>query len=469
MSTELLRSIPGIDRLLKTSDAAWLTAQYGHDLAVQALRDALDQVRDDIRAGAAKVPGHETIVRHAAALLDAWVTPAPRRVINASGVIIHTNLGRAPLSDASIEAMVSVAQGYSNLEYDLVQGARGSRSDHLTALLARLTGAEAAFVVNNNAAATILALAALAGADRDHPDGRGVVISRGQLVEIGGGYRMPDVMRHSGARMIEVGTTNRTHLFDYQNALDSDVALIMRVHHSNYTILGFTAEPELAELAELARSASVLLVDDIGSGALLDTTEYGLGAEPMVQHSIAAGADLVMFSGDKLLGGPQAGILVGRAEVIRRLRRHPLARAVRPDKLCLAALSATLAHYLKGEAPAKVPIWRMIAMSQEEITSQASRWRGVLEQAGLTCDLISGQSAIGGGSLPGQMLPTTLLAVRVRSPEEAAALLRQRSVPVVVRREGQHVLVDPRTVLPRDEQDLLAALCDLVPLTGAIP
>jgi len=460
-----LRNLPSIDRLLHHAAAFDLERTYGHDLLVEALREELEQVRARILADQADIPMDSVLIQAARARLADWVAPTLRPVINATGVIVHTNLGRAPLSDETRSAIEAVARGYSTLEYDAESGQRGSRSTHAEALLRRITGAEAAFVVNNNAAATLLVLSALAGPDRDHPQGRGVIISRGQLVEIGGGYRMPDVMQQSGACMVEVGTTNRTHLYDYENAIAQDTALIMRVHHSNYAIVGFVTEPGFPELAALAHKHNLLAVDDIGSGALIDTARFGLAPEPMVQHSLAAGADAVMFSGDKLLGGPQAGIIVGRAEVIGLLKRHPLARAVRPDKLCLAGLAATLTHYVKGEALHEVPVWRMISASLEELESRTSAWCSVLTGAGLRCQVIDGRSTVGGGSLPGEELPSRVLAVEVGSSEQAATHLRACDPPVVVRRESGAVLVDPRTVLSHDEEPLLAALKSLTSLS----
>ena len=289
----------------------------------------------------------------------------PRAVINATGVIIHTNLGRAPLSAEAVEAMMTVAAGYSDLEYNLERGERGSRLDAVEDLLKRVTGAEAALVVNNNAGATLLALSALAS-------GKGALISRGQLVEIGGGFRVPDVMEQSGAKLIEVGTTNRTHRRDYEMALvTKDVAAIVRAHSSNFRTIGFTTEVPLSELVELANWKNIPVIDDLGSGALLDTAQYGLAHEPTVQESVAVGAHVICFSGDKLLGGPQAGIIVGKAQYVEPLKKHPLARALRIDELDFAALSATLVHYLRGEATQKIPVWRMISLPLSEIQAQA--------------------------------------------------------------------------------------------------
>jgi L-seryl-tRNA(Ser) seleniumtransferase len=380
------------------------------------------------------------------------LAPTLRRVVNATGVVVHTNLGRAPLSDATRKAIDRVASGYSTLEYDLEQGARGSRAVHAEQSLVRLTGAEAALVVNNNAAAVLLMLTVLA---KD----KGVIVSRGQLVEIGGGFRVPDVMAQSGARLVEVGTTNRTHRRDYEAAIDGETALILRAHASNYKVVGFASQPGIEELAALGKAYGVPVVDDLGSGALLDTADFGMAHEPTVQESVSAGAAVVAFSGDKLLGGPQAGILVGRGEAIEALKRHPLARAVRADKLCLAGLSATLTHYLRGEALDTVPVWRMIAFPLDEIRQRGEWWAG--QVTGLQAEVVDGFSTVGGGSLPGESLPTALLALTVPSPDKAAATLRASDPPVIARIEGDRLLFDPRTVLPGDDGALLEALKSL--------
>jgi L-seryl-tRNA(Ser) seleniumtransferase len=374
-------------------------------------------------------------------------------VINAAGVIIHTNLGRAPLSQATLQAMMAISSGYSNLEFDLGAGERGGRGASVQRLLVRLTGAEAALAVNNNASAVLLVLTALVA-------GRGVVISRGQLVEIGGGFRVPDVMRQSGARLVEVGTTNRTHLRDYGQALEEhdDIGALLRAHRSNFQLVGFVTEPTLAEMAALAHANELVVIDDLGSGALLDTAAYGLDHEPMVQESVAAGADIVCFSGDKLLGGPQAGLIVGRADLVDRVRRHPWARAVRMDKIALAGLVATLEHYAKAEGPEQVPVWQMISRPAAEIKRQSQRWVRRLRRTGLVAEVTEGRSAIGGGSLPGGTLPTWWVALAVPSPDDLAARLRLGEPPVIARIEDNRLLLDPRTVLPGQEQMLLAAI-----------
>ncbi len=449
--SDQLRRIPSVDRLLGTPALRERAAFYGRRLVVAAVRETLARVREEVRAGA-EVPPQEALIARIVADLEHRLAPLLRPVINATGVIIHTNLGRAPLS-AARAAVAAAAQGYSNLEYDLPEGRRGHRIDHVERLLCELTGAESGLVVNNNAGAVLLALAGLA-------QGRGVLISRGQLVEIGGGFRIPDVMARSGARLIEVGTTNRTHRADYERALqqEPDVALILRAHHSNFRIVGFTTEVGIGELVELGARYGVPVMDDLGSGALLDTSAFGLAHEPMVQESVEAGAAVVCFSGDKLLGGPQAGIIVGRAEFVDPLKRHPLARALRVDKLCLAALQATLLHYLRGEATRDVPVWRMIGASVAEIDRRARRWRRRLRRVGIEAVLVDGRSTVGGGSLPGETLPTRLVALPVADPDGVAAALRAADPPVVARIEDDRLLLDPRTVLPEEEEPLLRAV-----------
>jgi L-seryl-tRNA(Ser) seleniumtransferase len=449
---ERLRQLPSVDRLLGEPALEGLLPRYGHHLAVTAIRETLERARQKVLDGQA-VPGTEALAHRAAAYLQSDLGPTLRPVINASGVIIHTNLGRAPLSSAARAAMEAVSQGYSNLEYDLDAGRRGHRTVHAERLLCELTGAESALVVNNNAGAVLLALTDLA-------QGRGVIISRGQLVEIGGGFRVPDVMAQSGARLIEVGTTNRTHRYDYERAIaeHEDAALILRAHHSNFRVVGFTTEVPLPQLVELGQAHGLPVMDDLGSGALLDTADFGLAHEPTVQESVDAGAAVVCFSGDKLLGGPQAGIIVGPASTVDPLKRHPLARALRPDKLCLAGLQATLMHYLKGEAPQEVPVWRMIATPLAEIERRAREWQARLRTAGASAEVIDGRSTVGGGSLPGETLPTKLLALPVADPDRLAAALRAEDPPVVTRIEADQVVFDPRTVLPEQETRLLSVL-----------
>lgn len=458
-----LRNLPSVDQLLQNSTAQDWIPIFGRTLVVEGVRQSLAQARAGYQESGS-LPDVEGLLDRARQLLDGWTRPSLMPVINATGVILHTNLGRAPLSRTALEAMQAVARGYSNLEYDLSTGRRGSRLAHAEELLKRLTGAEATLVVNNNAAAVLLVLTTLARRRR-------VVIGRSQLVEIGGGFRVPDVMKQSGAKLVEVGTTNRVHISDYEQAIqEGPAALILRAHRSNFSIIGFAEDPTLAEMAAVAHQAGIPLVDDLGSGALLDTARYGMGHEPSVQESLSAGADLVCFSGDKLLGGPQAGIIVGRAELIGRLKKHPLARAIRADKLCLAGLSATLLHYLKEEAEREIPIWRMIAASAESIHARAEAWQADLMQG----EVLPSQSTVGGGSLPGETLPTYVLALSVPHPNRFLARLREplphplppphlkitngEGIPIIARLEEDRVVFDPRTVL--EEQD--AALVEKV-------
>ncbi|MEB2288479.1 MAG: L-seryl-tRNA(Sec) selenium transferase [Anaerolineae bacterium] len=438
-----LRDLPSIDALLRASTA--LVDRYGHAQTTEALRRAVEEAREAALQGAPVPPEAELVARAAEALARA-ARPTLRPVINATGVILHTNLGRAPLSDEALAALAGIGGGYSTLEYDLEPGARGKRDRHIERILTAVTGAEAGLVVNNNAGGVLLALTALAG-------GRAAIISRGQLVEIGGAFRVPDVMAQSGAIMVEVGTTNRTHLRDYAAAIDERAACIVRAHASNFRVVGFTESVPLADLAALAHERGLLLLDDIGSGALLDTAQFGLSHEPTAQESLAAGADLVMFSGDKLLGGPQAGIIIGRADLIEALKRHPLARAIRADKLALAALAATLEHYRRGEALEKVPVWRMISMRPDAIRARAEAWA-----AQVSGEVVPAESTVGGGSLPGDTLPTWAFAPRVTRPNVTAARLRAGDPPIIARVSGDRLLLDPRTVLPEQDALVIAAL-----------
>jgi len=450
MVKDRLRQLPSVDRLLNTPQLRDLVSVHGHAIVADAVRVVLDEARRHILAGNAP-PDEPSLIDATARRVEALIQPTLRPVINATGVIVHTNLGRAPLSDAALRAMREVGTGYSNLEYDLGAGRRGSRYAHATELLQRLTGAEAALVVNNNAAATLLILSALA-------QGREVIISRGQLVEIGGGFRIPEVMAQSGARLVEVGTTNKTYIEDYARAITENTALLMRVHTSNFRIVGFTHQASLEELVALGHAHGLPVLDDLGSGSLLDTTAFGLAPEPMVQASIQAGADLVCFSGDKLLGGPQAGIIVGRAELVERIKRFPLTRALRVDKMTLAGLQATLLAYLRGTATEEIPVWRMIAAPIDELQRRAQAWAEMLRANGIPADVIDGHSAVGGGSLPGETLPTRLLALSVPSPNALAARLRAAKPPVIARIERGCLLLDPRTVLPEQDASLVAAV-----------
>jgi L-seryl-tRNA(Ser) seleniumtransferase len=433
------RSLPSVDLLLRHADGVALIKEYGRPLTLDSIRETLDS----IRAGKimSKLNWSESeILAQAGLLLKDWTFPTLTPVINATGVILHTNLGRAPIVDLSFYKLIS---GYCSLEYDLEEGERGSRSDHAEKLLTRLTGAEAALVVNNNAAAVLLVLTALCKRKR-------VIISRTQLVEIGGGFRVPEVLAQSGAKMVEIGTTNKVHPADYEEAMQEGVGAILRAHHSNYKLTGFTSEPSLQEMAEIAHRYGALLIDDLGSGALLDTAQFGLAHEPMVQESMTAGADLVCFSGDKLLGGPQAGIIIGKRELITKIKKHPLARAVRIDKLSLMVLCRVLDFYLRDRA-LEIPVWKMISRSEADIEQTALRWRKSLGKG----EVVKGQSTVGGGSLPGETLPTQLLALEITKAEKALSLLRANDPPIIARIERDRILFDPRTVFPEEEDRLL--------------
>ncbi|HEU5207338.1 MAG TPA: L-seryl-tRNA(Sec) selenium transferase [Gaiellaceae bacterium] len=427
-----LRDLPSVDELLRDERLA----AEPHDLVVTAARTVLAQARLEIGSGTE--PG--VIAERVVAELTRARRPTLRRVLNATGVLVHTNLGRAPLAEAAIARVVEVGRGYSNLEYDLERGERGTRQDHLAELLGRLTGAEAALVVNNNAAAVLLALAALA-------EGRDVVVSRGELIEIGDGFRIPDVLARSGARLVEVGTTNRTRAADYEVAIGPETALLLRVHQSNFRVVGFSERPSLVELAEVARRHELPLVDDLGSGSLVRIVD-----EPTPAESLRAGADLVCFSGDKLLGGPQAGIVVGRADLVERLRRHPLQRALRADKLTLAALEGTLAVALDPESRDAVPVLRMLHEPVESVRARAER----------LAELVGGEvedtvARVGGGALPLAELPSAACAV----DEELADALRLGDPPVVaVVRDGR-TLLDCRTLTDAEVDEVAAVVLAL--------
>jgi L-seryl-tRNA(Ser) seleniumtransferase len=424
----LLRELPSIDKLLSAERLQALTEAHGRELVVEAARASLARAREELRAG------FQTgeLVSRTEAELERLLEPRLRRVINGTGVVVHTNLGRAALSDEALARVHEIGRGYSNLEYDLEAGTRGSRQDHLGAMLRALTGAEAALVVNNNAAAVLLVLAAVA-------EGREVIVSRGELVEIGDGFRIPDVLARSGARLVEVGTTNRTRLADYERAIGPQTAAILRVHQSNFRIVGFTEQTGLRELAKLAERQGLVLVDDLGSGVLGE-----IGDEPTVRASLEAGAQLVTFSGDKLLGGPQAGVVVGLADLVERARRHALQRAVRADKLTLAALEGTLTLYRRGGAP---PVLRMLTEPSEDVRARAERL------AGLTGGRVEDTVArAGGGALPLAEIQSYACALE----EELAAPLRSAEPPVVgIVRDGR-LLLDCRTISD-DEVDEVAA------------
>jgi len=430
------RNLPSVDSVLAKEDVAAAAQSFDRDWIVDLVREALESARDQIRQGGDS-PDAEQVARSVCRQIDDTMRAEPRQVINATGVVIHTNLGRAPLSRAAIEAATQAAQGYSNLELDLTTGRRGSRQAQVQSLLRQITGAEAALAVNNNASAMLLGLSALAS-------GKEVVVSRSEAVEIGGGFRVPDVLRQSGSTLIDVGTTNRTYVRDYDDAVTENTAAFLKVHASNFRVEGFTASVATTDLVEVGAKRGVAVLHDVGSGSLLLTENYGMAHEPTPQESIKDGAGLVFFSGDK-------------KDLVDVLARHPLARAVRIDKLSLASLTATLIHYLKGEAEKEIPVWRMISTPEAALKKRAKSW-----QSGLECPstIEKSRSAVGGGSLPGETLPSWVLSLDCQAvgAEEVMRRLREGSTPVIARIEEDRVLLDPRTVLPEEEALLLDTL-----------
>jgi L-seryl-tRNA(Ser) seleniumtransferase len=461
----LLRQLPQVDDLLRHPELAAAVDTLPRSLATAVVRQVLAETRQSISATPPEaVP--ETLDEaglrcQLAQALAAAAQPALRRVVNATGVIIHTNLGRSPLGEACLAQLLEVATRYNTLEYDLAKGARGSRQDHLEGLLKELTGAAGVLVVNNNAAGVLLSLNTLA-------QGKEVIISRGQLVEIGGSFRMPEIMAASGAILREVGTTNKTHLRDFERAITSETALLLKVHPSNYRIMGFTHEVSLAEMVALARRFNLLVVEDLGSGCLVDLSKYGLEREPTVQDTLKGGADLVLFSGDKLLGGPQAGLVLGNREVVEDLKKNPLTRALRPDKMTLAGLEATLRLYLdEPQAVSAIPTLRLLTRPETELDHQA---RGLARKikrqfsSRLAVEVVQTEGRAGGGSLPQTPLASRALALSADqlSAQDLEARLRGASTPVIARVERGVVLLDMRTLLPGDQEVLSAVLGEVL-------
>ncbi len=461
----LLRELPAVDRLLNEPLLQESLQRLPRRLVLRAVKEVIDSRRqsitgsEDINQLAGKLdlsPG--VLAEEALLLADKYAGMNFKALINATGVIIHTNLGRTPLARPAVEAMSSIAGSYNNLEISLESGKRGSRQEHLEELLCELSGAEAALVLNNNAAAVFLALNTIAS-------GKEVVVSRGQLVEIGGSFRIPEIMAASGARLVEVGTTNKTHPHDYQDAVSEDTAAFLKVHTSNYHMVGFTAEVSTADLSKMAAKNNVLLLEDLGSGVFFDLKKYGLPAEPRVQDSISDGADLVTFSGDKMLGGPQSGIIVGRSDLVSQIRRNQLARTLRVDKFTIAALEATLRLYLdEDKALREIPVWRMLTAGYEELRERAenlsSKFQGIFGSDQV--NVIEGISKVGGGALPMADLPTSLIRIAPvpedPSPVEISEVLRQEDPPVILRLQQDALLIDPRTVFYDQEEALFEAI-----------
>jgi L-seryl-tRNA(Ser) seleniumtransferase len=452
-----LRRIPAVDQLAKLPEAVSLAAEYGRDVLIGALRDVVQELREALRYGAGSEEGTrpDALVERAARRLREDLRPRLCRAVNATGVILHTGLGRAVLPAAALRAIAEEQRGYSLLEMDRATGERSKREIHVAALLRRITGAEATTVVNNNAGATLLTLAALAA-------GREVIVSRGQLIEIGGSFRLPDIMRTSGVRLVEVGTTNKTHLRDYERAITPETAMIMRVHSSNYRVVGFTQTVEIDPLVELGRKRGIPVVDDLGSGAMIDLGRWGIHDEPDVKASVKAGADVVLFSGDKLLGGPQAGILVGRTGAIGTIRRHPLFRAFRVGKLTLTAVEAVLKLYLDPDRLLREhPTYRMIGRTRDALDAEARKIADGLDGLdGIELAIVDDASEVGGGSVPALSLPTRAVSIRARScsADDLAERLRAHDPPVVTRIRKDRVLVDPRTLQDGDAETVVEAV-----------
>ena len=455
---KILRNIPSVNELLESPPLRKLVDQVSHHVVVGGVRDFLDNLRGEVRSAAAdiKVPHPSELAERIAEWILQEEQPPLRPVINATGILLHTGLGRAPLAEAALRAISETGHAYASVELDLASGQRSQRLVAVERLLRRLTGAEAAVVVNNNAAATLICLAALAG-------GRDVIVSRGQLIEIGGSYRLPDVMAQSGARLHEVGTTNKTRLSDYEQAIGDHTAALMRVHTSNYKIVGFTEDVALGDLVELGRRHQLPVIDDIGSGALIDFSEFGVQGEPVASESIRQGADVVLFSGDKLLGGPQCGILVGKQKLLQAITRHPLMRAFRVDKITLAALAATLRLYRDPQlARQRIPLLALLSTSPENLHNRAERLAPQIAEAPsvASAEALEDRTFLGGGAVPTQDIPTWCIAIEPGplSAEAFAAALRRGRPAVVGRVKENRVLLDLRSVFAHQDGELLAAV-----------
>lgn len=439
------RSLPAVHQLLASYRASGGT--ISNEIATQAIR----QLLEGLRASTAPVPPYDEIERAIFLELSRLKTPRLRKVLNGTGVILHTNLGRAPVSARTTAAMAEAASGYVPLEIELESGRRGGRMSEIQRLLQAITGAEAALIVNNNAAAVLLVLSALAF-------GKEVIVSRGEAIEIGGGVRIPDLLAQSGARMVEVGTTNRTYARDYDTAIGPATAAILKVHPSNFYISGFVHRPETSDLATVAKACGVVLIEDQGSGVLLDPSRYGLSGEVPVSESIAAGVDIVTMSGDKLIGGPQAGIIVGKRELVKRCVRHPLARAMRADKSTLAGMAETLRHYIQGEAETEIPIWKMISTSLQLLFDRGAAIKQSLSESGINVELVAASATVGGGSLPGETLPSMALVLTGGNLDERMRQLRMGGTPLFARVEDDQILIDLRTISAEDDGLLCEAL-----------
>ena len=448
--TKNFRNIPSVNTVLESEKIQPLLKIYSHELITELIRNYLNQIRKDITEKDSEITTNEIIKFISATISERW-DEWPKTILNGTGVVLHTNIGRAPLSYNAIQAGIRAASGYTNLEIDLSTGKRGSRQSKVQNLLCDLTGAESAIIVNNNATAVTLGLAAIA-------KGKEIIISRSESVEIGGGFRIPDVLEQSGASLKEVGTTNRTYAKDFENAISSNTGAVMSIHASNFKIIGFTATPSTKELSQITQNHNIPLLHDVGSGCLLDSSQFGLTKEPMPQESIEDGSDVCFFSADKLLGGPQAGIILGKKQYIDKIAQHPLARAYRIDKISLAALHATLLHYIKNEALEKIPIWQMISSPEEKLKERAEKFKNRFNHL---IEIIPTTSTIGGGSLPGSQLNSVGINIKSNNTSKLADKMRNHTDSILGRIEKDMFIIDLRTITPEQDDLLANALEDL--------
>lgn len=449
---ERLRQIPSVEKILESPELQSDIDEFSHPMVATAVKHAVEVLRDEVKKGRESISDAE-IVRTVKSIIAWQTSDALKPVINAAGVILHTNLGRGPMDEETLSFIQNVSAAYSNLEFDLKEGKRSKRGIFVERLLCLLTSAEAAMAVNNNAGAVLLILSALAS-------GKEVIVSRGELVQIGGGFRIPEILALSGAKLKEVGTTNQTAISDYENAITAETAILLKVHQSNFKMIGFVKRPLINELVGLGRKHNLCMVEDLGSGVLLRTEDFELAHEPTALEALSAGADLVCFSGDKLLGAPQAGIILGKKKYIDILKKHPLHRALRLDKMFLAGLERVLLYYLKGQAKEKIPVWQMISTPLEALQRRAERIKAELEKSNIRIAIQESQSTVGGGSLPGETLPTIAISVKSvdLSADQQARLFRQQSPPIIGRIEDEKFVLDLRTVFPRQDEIIVAAI-----------
>ncbi|MGB7061731.1 MAG: L-seryl-tRNA(Sec) selenium transferase [Candidatus Zixiibacteriota bacterium] len=448
---ERLRQIPSVEKILESPELQSEIREFSHSLVAAAVKQVVEVLRDEVKKGKEPISSGE-IVKMVKNIIAQQTSAALKPVINAAGVVLHTNLGRAPMDGETLSFIQNVSATYSNLEFDLKEGKRSKRGIFVEKLLCLLTSAEAAMAVNNNAGAVLLILSAMAS-------GKEVIVSRGELVQIGGGFRIPEILALSGAKLKEVGTTNQTAIADYENAITSETAILLKVHQSNFKMIGFVKRPLINELVKLGKKHSLCVVEDLGSGVLLRTEDFELAHEPTAFEALSAGADLVCFSGDKLLGAPQAGIILGGKKYIDILKKHPLQRALRLDKMFLAGLERVLLHYLKGQATEKIPVWQMISVPLTSLQVRAEKIKAGLEESGIKIAIQESQSTVGGGSLPGETLPTVVISVESgESVDRQAKLFREQPTPIIGRIENDRFVLDLRTVFPHQDEVVISAI-----------